>query len=217
MPKKMSSLENDILPKIIKKGFINGKVYKKFFIDIGTPKSLKNTEKKLRDECTKPAVFLDRDGVINYDYGYVNKIKDFKFKKGVLAGLKYLIKNRYFIFIVTNQAGIAKGKFKEKDFLKLHLYLKKKLSKENIFFDDIQYCPYHPKGKIKKYRKKTNLRKPGNKMVENIFKKYLIIKNKSFMIGDNLSDKLCAKKSGLNFFYAKDNFDSQIKKVLKMF
>ena len=57
MPKKMSSLENDILPKIIKKGFINGKVYKKFFIDIGTPKSLKNTEKKLRDECTKPAVF----------------------------------------------------------------------------------------------------------------------------------------------------------------
>ena len=104
-----------------------------------------------------------------------------------------MIKNRYFIFIVTNQAGIAKGKFKEKDFLKLHLYLKKKLSKENIFFDDIQYCPYHPKGKIKKYRKKTNLRKPGNKMVENIFKKYLIIKNKSFMIGDNLSDKLCAK------------------------
>ena len=213
--KKTSSLENEILPKIIKKRLINGKIYKNFFIDIGTPKNLEKTEKKLKEKFTKPAVFLDRDGVINYDYGYVNKIKDFRFKKGVISGLKYIIKKKYFLFIVTNQAGIAKGKFKEEKFIKLQLYLKSELSKKKIFFDDVQYCPYHSKGTIKKYRRKTNLRKPGNKMVHNIFKKYLILKKKSFMIGDNLSDKLCAEKSNLNFFYAKVNFDSQIKKIIK--
>ena len=74
----------------------------------------------------RPAAFLDRDGVINHDYGYVHKIKKFKFKNGVIKGLKYLVDKNYYIFIVTNQAGIAKGIFKEKNFLNLSKYLKYK-------------------------------------------------------------------------------------------
>ena len=68
----------------------------------------------------KPAVFLDRDGTINYDYGYTYKFAEFKFRPYVIKGLQYLSKKRYLIFIVTNQAGIAKGKFKLKDLYKLH-------------------------------------------------------------------------------------------------
>ena len=122
IPSQPCSLENDILPKILNNGMITGKFYKNFFLDIGTPYYLKIAEKKLKNYFLRPSVFLDRDGVINYDYGYVYKKKDFKLRKGVLDGLKYLIKKNYNIFIVTNQAGIAKGIFQEKDFIKLHIY-----------------------------------------------------------------------------------------------
>ena len=70
----------------------------------------------------KKAVFLDRDGTINYDYKYVHKFKNFKFRKNVIKGLKYLYNKKYLIFIITNQAGIAKGKFKVSD-LKILLCL----------------------------------------------------------------------------------------------
>ena len=73
--------------------------------------------------------------------------------------------------------------------------------------------PYHPKGKIKKYRKKTNLRKPGNKMIEDIKKRWKIDLKRSFMIGDRKSDSVAAKKSKLYFEYPKKNFYTQIKKI----
>ena len=206
------SLENDLLPKIINDKSIIGLMYKRFFLDIGTPKYLKVSEKKIKKYFKRPSVFLDRDGVINYDYGYVYKKKDFKFKNGVIKGLKYLIKKKYLVFIVTNQAGIAKGYYKESDFQKLHLYLKNFLYKKNIYFDDVQYSPYHSNAKFKKFKKKSSLRKPGNQMIKNIFKKYLIDKQKSIMIGDKKSDYLAAKKSNLKFEYAENNFFKQIKR-----
>ena len=86
-------------------------------------------KKYQENKIPKPAVFLDRDGTINYDYGYVYKFSKFKFRPYVLRGLKYLTKKKYFIFIITNQAGIAKGKFKLSDLLKLHNQLKKYLRK----------------------------------------------------------------------------------------
>ena len=210
IPNKPCSLEEDVFPNIIKKKLLTGKIYKNFFLDIGTPKYFNVSAKRLKNYFSRPAAFLDRDGVINHDSGYVYKKKDFRFRKGVIKGLKYLIKKKYYIFIVTNQAGIAKGIYNENDFKKLHLYLKRNLSKKNIYFNDVQYCPYHPKGKIKIYRKKSSLRKPGNQMVKNILKIWLVNKRKSFMIGDKNSDKYCAKKSKLLFFFSENNFYKQI-------
>ncbi len=213
IPKKKFSLENHFLPKLINKKLLIGKVYKDFFLDIGTPKYLKVSEKKLKHYFKKPAAFLDRDGVINHDFGYVYKQKDFKFKKGVIEGLKYLSEKNYLIFLVTNQAGIAKGIFKVEDFFKLQSYVSKKLLKYNVMINDVQYSPYHPRGRIVKFRKKTNLRKPGNQMIKNIFNKFLIDKKKSFMIGDKISDKKCADKSDIKFYYNEINFKSLIKKI----
>ncbi len=211
---KPFSLENELLPKFIKDKKLNGKIYKNFFLDIGTPKYFKISSKKLKNYFYRPAAFLDRDGVINFDKGYVYKKNDFKFRKGVLKGLKYLIKKKYYIFIITNQAGIAKGLFKESDFRKLHLYLKTHLATKNIYFDDVQYCPYHPNGKIKKFKRKSSLRKPGNQMIKNILRNWLVNKNKSFMIGDKISDELCAKKSKVYFSYAKRDFYDQVKEII---
>ena len=86
---KKFSLENDVLPNLINNKKISGIKTKKFFIDIGTPINFKRAKKLLIKNCSKPAAFLDRDGVINHDTGYVHKIKDFKFRPGVIEGLNY--------------------------------------------------------------------------------------------------------------------------------
>ena len=163
----------------------------------------------------KHAVFLDRDGTINYDEGYTYKFSKFKFRPGVVKGLKYLTKRKYLIFIVTNQAGIAKGKFKISDLYKLHKQLKKYLLDRKIKITDIKFCPYHPNATIKKYRKKTNYRKPGNLMSKEILRKHKIDLNKSFMLGDKKSDKIAAKKSKLFFEFVDRNFFNQVIKIDK--
>ena len=212
---KNTSLEDQLLPGLIKKRKISGLVVKNFFLDIGTPKNFNRAKNLLLKNCTKPAAFLDRDGVINYDTGYVHKIKDFKFRPGVITGLKFLRNKNYYVFIVTNQAGIGRGIYNENQFYELQNNLKEKLQKKDIFFDDINFCPYHPDAKIKKYRKITDLRKPGNLMIKQIENKWHIKRKKSFMIGDKISDKICAAKSKLYFEFAKENFHLQVKKIIK--
>ena len=212
---KHCSLENEILPNLINKKIISGKEFEQFFFDIGSPKNYQKAEKTLFKHFNKPAVFLDRDGVINYDKGYVHKKKDFEFRPGVLKGLKFLCKHNYYIFIVTNQAGIGKKIFSLDDFNKLHIDIKKELQNKNIFINSVSFSPFHPNAKIKKYKKNSLTRKPGNLMIERIKKEWHVNLFQSFMIGDKISDKICAKKSGLYFEFAKDNFFLQAKSIVK--
>jgi len=208
-----SSLENDLMPNLIKKSLINGMVFENFFLDIGTPKNLQKANFLIPNYFKKPAAFLDRDGVINYDKGYTYKIKDFKFRPGVISAIKYLNLKNYYIFIVTNQAGIAKGFFTVDDFYKLQKYIKHTLIKKKIFINDVKFSPYHPKGKIKKFSKKSNFRKPGNLMIESLFKEWNLNREKSFMIGDKITDEKAANKSKIKFFYARKNLFEQVKKI----
>jgi len=217
IPKKKSSLENDILPNLIKKKFIKGIKFNNFFIDIGTPKNYFYAQKIIPKYFLRPAAFLDRDGVINYDYNYVYKIKDFKFRPRVINSLSYLNKKKFYSFIVTNQAGIAKGMFSKNDFIKLHKKIKKILLKKNIFLHDVKFCPFHEDGIIKKYKKKSLYRKPGNLMIRSIQRDWLIDFKKSFMIGDQKIDEICAKKSNLYFEYVKKNTYQQIKNLTNKF
>jgi D-glycero-D-manno-heptose 1,7-bisphosphate phosphatase len=128
--------------------------------------------------------------------------------------LQYLKKKNYYIFIVTNQAGIGKKIYSEKQFIKLHKNINEKLKKYNIFIDEVQYSPYHEKAKVIKFRKKSNMRKPGNKMIQNIKSKWDLDLKNSFMIGDKITDKKAAHKSNLKFYYAENNFYKQIKKII---
>ena len=155
----------------------------------------------------KKIAFFDRDGVINKsnkNNGYIGKIKDFVLIPGVIKTIKYLKALNYKVVIVSNQSGIARGFFTEKDVNKLHQYLQTKLKVKNTKIDKIFYCPYHINGKIKKYKKKSKLRKPDNgmfKIVNNIWK---VDKKNSFMIGDQLTDMEFAKKSGIKGYYFKE-------------
>ena len=213
--KSYQSLEKDILPDLIYKKKINGCYQKSKFIDIGTYSNLKNANKFFEKKKNIRAAFLDRDGVINYDTNYLHKLKDLKFRPGAVEAIKFLNKKMIKVFIVTNQAGIGKNIFSEKTFYKFQKNYIEILNKKNAIVDDIMFCPFHPLAKIRKYKKKSQYRKPGNLMVKKLIKKWDINISSSFMIGDQKKDLLTAKKSGIYFEYAKKNLLDQVKKIYK--
>ena len=160
--------------------------------------------------------FLDRDGVINQDKGYISKISDFKIYPGVGKAISLLNKKNYLVIIITNQSGIGRGLIKIKELENLHNHLKKKIKKDGAKIDDIFYCPFHPEFGKGKYKKKSNDRKPGDGMIKKAVKKWKINTKNSFMIGDKISDKQAAKKAKIKFFYKKEkNLNTQIKNILK--
>ena len=214
--KKKSSLENDILPALINSKKICGLTTEGYFIDIGLPKNLKLAKKNLISQVERPSVFFDRDGVLNHDYGYVNKYSEFKWKKNVLKALEYLNSKNYYIFIITNQAGIGRGYYNEDQFKKLHKKIKEDLSKKKIYFDDVVYCPHHPTEAIGAYKKKCQCRKPNNLLIKNIYKKWPILKAKSLMIGDKDSDRACAKKSKIKFFWSEKDLYLQLREKINL-
>lgn len=198
---KKISLENIILPDLIKQKKIKGLKVNGFFIDIGLKKNLKIAKQKLKKYFKKPAIFLDRDGTINIDKnGYTYKEKDLKIFPKIINFLKK--KSNYHLFIVTNQSGIGRGKYSIGDFYIFQKKMKNLLIKKNIYINDVKFCPHHKNAK-NKYRKLCKFRKPNNGMIELIKKENLIFIKKSFMIGDSLSDKGCAKKSKLRFIFSK--------------
>ena len=196
---KSFSFENDVLKNLIKDKKISGIKYDKIFIDIGTPKNYLLAKKIVSKYFYRPAIFLDRDGVINVDKGYTHKIKDFIIKKNIIKLLKKY-KHTHYFFIVTNQSGIARGFYKVEDFFKFQKHIKNYLSNNEIFINDFEFCPHHQNGIIKKYKKKCRCRKPNNLMITKLLKRWPVNIKKSFFIGDNLSDKICADRSNLKYF-----------------
>ena len=201
LTKNITSFENDVLKKLITKKRITGEIDNGFFVDIGTEKNLNYAIKMLPKIFYKPALFLDRDGVINKDFGHVHTIKKLSYNKKIFSIIRNFQKKNYFIFIVTNQAGIAKGFYNLKEFIEFQKHIKKDLLKKNIYINDIEFCPHHPEAVIKAYKIICNCRKPKNGMIKNLKKKWRIDLNKSLFIGDNKTDYICAKSSHIKFKY----------------
>lgn len=152
----------------------------------------------------KKALFLDRDGVINVDYGHVYKKEDFVFVDGIFELCEIAQKNDYLIIIVTNQAGIAKGYYSEQDFEDLMVWVKSVFSNRGVTIDDVYYCPYHPEAINEKFRLISNLRKPGPGMLFSAAKKHNINLSKSIMVGDSITDVYAAWAAGIKNVYLID-------------
>ena len=135
----------------------------------------------------KKAIFLDRDGTIIKDAGYVHKIDDFELLPNAIKGLK-LFKN-YKLFIITNQSGIGRGVYKTKDFLKFNNYLLKEFKKHNIKIKKIYYCPHKPDDDCE-------CRKPKTKFLKDAEKEFNINLRESYVIGDMKSDFELGKNAG---------------------
>jgi len=146
----------------------------------------------------KKAIFLDRDGTINYDVGYLSKITDIRIFDGVTESLKTFKESGYLNIIITNQSGIARGYFSEADLQYIHDEFSRLLTIDGIkLVDDIFFSPYHIEGTIQEYTKDSKTRKPGTGMIEEAVKKYDIDLSKSYFIGDSIVDMQCAENAGL--------------------
>ena len=159
------------------------------------------------------ALFLDRDGVINKNFGYVFSIKNFVWLKNVKKAIKYAYSKKYLIIVITNQSGVARGIYTENDVKKLHKEVNKELKKINCKIHDFFYCPYHPKYGNRKYRKNSYLRKPNPGMILKAVKKWNIDLSKSLKIGDEKTDMIAAKKSNVRFIKKKYNLLREVKKI----
>jgi histidinol-phosphate phosphatase family protein len=208
--KKFSSLENDILPKLVEKKKIQALKYLEpynNFIDIGIPSDYKKVEKFLIRAFSKPAIFLDRDGVINEDLHYVHKVKDFIWKNNVKKAIKFLNDRNFYVFVVTNQSGVGRGYYKEKDVIKLHKWINQELRYQGSQIDDFFYATYHSESKFQFSNQEKKLRKPNIGMIKMARKKWLIINKKSLVIGDQIIDIKMAKKACLKSILIKKNDD----------
>jgi D-glycero-D-manno-heptose 1,7-bisphosphate phosphatase len=162
--------------------------------------------------------FLDRDGVINKEVNYLYKIDDFEYTEGCIEGLKKIKALGYEIIIVTNQAGIARGYYTEADYQKLTDWYLADLKQHGIDILDVFYCPHHPNGKVERYTKSCGCRKPNSGMFFAAMQKYNIDLDKSFMVGDKLSDIEAAINATFkieNMFLVTTGHPIDIKKINK--
>jgi D-glycero-D-manno-heptose 1,7-bisphosphate phosphatase len=146
----------------------------------------------------KPGVFLDRDGVINVDRGYVGRVNDFELIDGAAEAISLLNRNGYLTFVVTNQSGIARGYFTEADFLAVTDYMISLLAEQGAHIDDIRYCPYHPNAKIARYRAQHPWRKPAPGMILDLLDNWEIDVSSSFLIGNSVRDIEAGEAAGLD-------------------
>jgi len=143
------------------------------------------------------ALFLDRDGVINEDSGYVYKPEDFHFIDGIFELCHTALKQGYLLIIITNQAGIARGYYTEEDYLALNRWMLEEFNKRDIHITATYYCPYHLEHGIGIYKKDSFDRKPNPGMILEAKEEFDIDLKNSILIGDKDSDIESGRRAGM--------------------
>lgn len=142
-------------------------------------------------------LFLDRDGVVNEEVGYLHRIEDVRFVDGIFSLCRTAARLGYRLVVVTNQAGIARGYYSEADFDRLMAWMRVALRAEGVELDAVYYCPYHPEHGVGEYKREHEDRKPGTGMLLRAAREFGISLAESVMVGDRCSDIVAANAAGL--------------------
>ncbi|MFQ6370621.1 D-glycero-beta-D-manno-heptose 1,7-bisphosphate 7-phosphatase [Shewanella sp. YIC-542] len=145
----------------------------------------------------KRAVFLDRDGVINVDHGYVHQIDDFQYIEGVFDACRALKQQGYKLVVITNQAGIARGLYTEEQFQQLTEWMDWNFADKGVDLDGIYYCPHHPEKGIGEYKQECDCRKPKPGMIISAQRFLKLELSQSVLVGDKADDMRAAKAAGI--------------------
>lgn len=145
----------------------------------------------------RPAVFLDRDGTINVDKGYLYRKVDFEYMDGAVEGLKKLYRMGYLLFIITNQSGIARGYYTEEAFLSLNEWMLNDLCSKGIIVSEVYYCPHYIEGIVPQYSRACDCRKPGTHLFWKAKGEWGIDMGRSFAVGDKRRDISICNESGV--------------------
>ena len=202
MPDGFVSLENDIFPNLVKQKKIKLFISDAFFIDIGVPDSLELARNIFDKKIRKPALFIDRDGTINEDSGYTHKLEDLKLVAGAAEVIKLANTKGYYVILITNQGGISKGIFSQEQMEVFNEGLINKLRSLGANLDYIYFCPHHPEAHDTKMRK-CSCRKPKPGLIDNALLELPILKERSFMLGDDEKDVEAALNAGIKGYQFK--------------
>jgi D,D-heptose 1,7-bisphosphate phosphatase len=191
------SLEQQILPAAAREGILAGTVFDNFFIDIGVPEDYGQADYVIGAHSRRPAVFFDRDGVLNQDEGYTHRPEDLTWIPGAIEAVRAVNAAGWYTFVVSNQAGVAHGYYSEADVDAFHRFMDSELAIFGAHIDEFRYSPFHPKAAAEAYRRDSNCRKPRPGMILDLLSNWPVDQSRSFLIGDKLSDLEAAKAAGI--------------------
>ena len=198
------SLEHSVLPQLADAGRLGGVVLDGPFRDIGLPEDLAAAGRELPRQLARPAVFLDRDGVINVDHGWVGTRERFEWSERIFPALAHLTDRGFHVFIVTNQSGIARGHYTEDELADLMRWAIDAIRFQGATIDDWRYCATHPEAPLVRYRGKDARRKPGTGMIDELVTAWEIDRSRSFLFGDRPSDIAAGQAAGLRAVMVQD-------------
>ena len=191
------SLEADVMPGLAEAGKLRGTLGEGYFRDIGVPDDFAAAQIEIPALLHRKALFLDRDGVINHDHGYVGSRDRFEWIDGALDAIRYATRAGWHVFIVTNQSGVARGLYDEAAVHDLLDWIGDQARAHGGTIDDARFCPFHPDGTIETYRQVHPWRKPLPGMLLDLIRCWELDPNRSVMIGDQDTDMRAAAAAGL--------------------
>ncbi len=148
-------------------------------------------------EAVRRCLFLDRDGVVNEELGYLHRREDVRFVPGIFALCRRARSLGYAIVMVTNQAGIGRGFYTEEEFQALTAWMREEFAREGVALDAVYHCPYHPEHGIGAYKREHEDRKPGTGMLRRAVAEFGVSLAESVMVGDRCTDIAAANAAGL--------------------
>jgi D-glycero-D-manno-heptose 1,7-bisphosphate phosphatase len=211
------SLEHDVYPRLVEEGRLHAISADGYFIDIGLPDTYGKAQQELPRHTSRPAVFFDRDGVLNVDHGHTFRPDDLEFVEGAPEAVRLAREAGYLTVVVSNQAGVAKGYYDEVAVDAFHRHMNAELRRQGAWIDAFYYCPFHPDGVIEAYRSAHPDRKPEPGMIHRAILDLRIDKSRSLLVGDAESDMLAAEKAGIKGYrYVSGPLDALVAEALSI-